>query len=109
MNESNEIYFMGAAELYVTVKENGLYEGGRSVQLDEMVTTMKRHNKEQAALIMLANDDEPKKKSNKMLAEECIGDFCEFISLDSMKLAELASGHNVSKYFKKDSFAGSKK
>jgi len=43
-----------------------------------------------------------------MLAEECIGDFCEFISLDSMKLAELTSGHNVSKYFKKDVFAGSK-
>jgi len=57
IDEFNEVYFMGAAELYVTLKENGLFEGGRSVQLDEMVTTVKRHNKEQAALIMLANDD----------------------------------------------------
>ncbi len=37
-----------------------------------------------------------------MIKEECHGDFCEFISLDSMKLAELATGHNVSKYLKKD-------
>ena len=44
----------------------------------------------------------PKKKSNKLLKEECQGDFCEFISMDSMKLAELTSGHKVAKYLKND-------
>jgi len=40
-----------------------------------------------------------KKKNTKILKEECQGDFCDFISLDSMKLAELSSGHNVAQYF----------
>ncbi len=37
-------------------------------------------------------------KNKKMSHELCQGDFCEFISLDSYRLAELSSGSTLNKF-----------
>ena len=61
-----------------------------------MINSLKRFAEDQETRNALEN--KTKVKNKKMSHELCQGDFCEFISLDSFRLAELSSGLTLSQF-----------
>jgi len=103
IDSKQEFYFLGVKEMLIDFKNRGFalqYEGIKEMQFEDLLNSLKRYAEDQEAKGALDGKSRNALKNKKMSHELCQGDFCEFISLDSFRLAELSSGLTLSKFLK---------